>query len=183
MEVKGNNTRYETKGLPKGPVPIFEKAGLTPETLLEKIDEYFNTVKDITITVINQGKPTERTVKLFTFPDLCLYLGFDSRQGYLKIMRNEKNVYSSSLKKGYTKLQSYFEKQSMLMGNPAGPLFILKNMDYSDNQTVNNISTDGSMSPAPAIISHSNEHDKDTASEVRKMIKDLERKEQVEIEK
>ena len=71
----------------------------------------------------------------------------------------------------------FFEEQSIL-SNPGGPIFILKNMGYSDNQTVNSLSTDGSMTPKPVIINHSKEidHRKNIGSEaeVKKLVKELE---------
>ena len=84
-------------------------------------------------------------------------------------MRNVENPYHLPLKKGYLKLQDYLEKMTFANGNPAGPLFILKNMDYSDNQTVNNISTDGSMSPRPTIVHHAKEEDKDANKATMKL--------------
>ena len=182
MQVKGNNTRYETKGLPKGPIPVFTKDELTPELVEQKVDEYFNTKDPSKIDVMVNGKPVSRNRIVYTLPGLCRYIGISSLSNFRRIMKDEKNIFSECLKKGYLYIQEYHEEQLILTNN-SNPIFLLKQMEYTDQQTVNNISTDGSMSPAPAIISHSNEHDKDTASEVRKMIKDLERKEQVEIEK
>ncbi len=164
----------------KGPVLYFDRAGFTPETLMDKINEYFNTMEPETITYMVQGKPHTKTIKLFTFPGLCIYIGLESRQRYWDIMRNTENKYSLPLKKGYIRIQNLLEKQAFLMPNPSGPIFILKNMHYSDNQVIDQRSSDGSMSPKPTIINHSKEEDnKKPMQEINKLIKNV----SVEIEK
>lgn len=168
MKVSG---KLGTHRLATGAISHFEKAGYTPETLENKINEYFDTITPEIVKVINQGKVIDKKVKLYTLPGLCRFIGFESRQSYWEWMRKVNSPYCLPLKKGYLRLQEFLEKQAFLSGNPAGPIFILKNMDYSDNQTLNSVSSDGSMSPRPIIVSHSKELDKASTKATNRLFK------------
>lgn len=165
MEAKGKGIKKKGHHLAKGRIRYFDRAGYTPETLDLKIEEYFNDgepLKDF--TYFTNGKPTTKQLRLFTFPGLCLFLGFDSREGYKKAMNDTKNPFSSCLKKGYIMLQKHLEELTQTAPNPAGAVFILKNMDYSDSQTVSQTVTE--VKP-PEIITQ----DKETNKEINKLFK------------
>lgn len=136
MEIDGSVKQGHR--LATGRITNFDKAGITPDDLQKKIDEYFESgEEEIIVTSYYQGKSYDRKIKIFTLPGLCLFIGLESRQRYWEMAKDADNPFKLPLKKGYLRLQEYFEKQTMLAGNPAGPVFILKNMDYSDMQTVN----------------------------------------------
>lgn len=137
MEIDGSVKQGHK--LATGPIRDFYKKRITPEELEDKINEYFNEsdVVKKTITYYNQGKPVSKEVKIYTFPGLCLYLGFCARDQYWKEMKDAESPYQHTLKKGYVRIQQYLEELAIHNSNPAGPVFILKNMDYSDMQTVN----------------------------------------------
>ena len=66
-----------------------------------------------------------------------------------------------------------FIMERSILGNPGGPIFLLKNMGLSDNQTVNQISADGSMSPKPVIVNHAKEKPEQTNKEMNKLVVEL----------
>jgi len=147
----------------KGAIRNFDRAGLNPEQVEDMIEQYFASdvaVKEI--TYYNQGKPITKECKLYTFPGLCLWLGFNSRDGYRAAMNNKGNPFNFALKKGYIRLQQYLEELTLHNANPAGSLFILKNMDYSDQQTINQNVT---QVQKPEIHTQ----DKDSAKGIRKL--------------
>jgi len=96
----------------KGPIPYFERAGYTTESLELKINEYFDSVKPEIVTVMNQGKPVDKEVKLYTLPGLCRFIGFASRQSYWEWMRKVDSPYSLPLKRGYLRLQEHMENKN-----------------------------------------------------------------------
>jgi hypothetical protein len=167
MEVDGKNKNYNPNlAQSTGRILDFDKHGFNPDTLLLKINEYFdtNTVipEELGIAFFNQGKAIVDNTRVFTFPGLCSFIGLESRQRYWDLMRG-KTAYSLPLKRGYMRLQSYLETLTMRNGNPAGPMFILKNMDYSDQQTINQTVTNTPVKPE--IITQ----DKETGKEIRKL--------------
>jgi hypothetical protein len=167
MKASGKGIKKEGHHLATGRIRDFEKAGYTVETLEDKINEYFDSDipdKEETVTYFNQGRAiTDNDTRVFTFPGLCLWLGLSSRQDYWEKMKDPKNPYSLPLKKGHLRLQRYLEALTLRNGNPAGSMFILKNMDYSDqttiNQNVKEIKT-------PEIVTQ----DKETNKHIRKVL-------------
>lgn len=170
MNTAGATHKQEGHKLATGRIRNFDKAGLTVDELDEKVNEYFSqsTIipEESQFVYFNQGKSIaiEPGNRIFTFPGLCYFLGFDSREGYRKAMKDTKNPFSTVLKKAYIRMQSYFESMAVRNGNPAGPMFILKNMDYSDQQTINQNVTE---IKAPEIVTA----DKESATELRRLMK------------
>lgn len=79
------------------------------------MDEYFDT-------------ETEPTVC-----GLALHLGFVSRQSFLDY--RERGGFSDIIKKAKLRIEQRYEELLTTRGvNPAGPIFVLKNMNWSDKQ-------------------------------------------------
>lgn len=95
------------------------------EELQEKIDAYFvkcNEDKEpYTITGLALALDTWRSV-------LCDY--------------EEKDEFSNTIKKAKTRVENYAEKK-LYDGNPAGPIFALKNFNWSDKQQLEHTGKDG----------------------------------------
>lgn len=88
----------------------------TAEELQEKIEEYFN----------------EEGIK-YTIAGLCLYLGFESRQSFYDLSKNDK--FSYTIKRARLMLQDHYE--GLLQGNNVtGAIFALKNLGYTDKQEI-----------------------------------------------
>jgi hypothetical protein len=140
----------------------YEKANITPEELEVKIQEYF-TSKDRMKVIESITTKQKKYIKVYTLPGLAWYLGFESREGFKNAMNNKKNTHSFVLKRAYIKIQEYIEEQLFITTN-SNPIFVLKNMDYSDNQTVNQTVTEVKK---PEIVTQ----DKETGKQVRKLFK------------
>lgn len=107
----------------------------SPEDFDAKVDEYYHSCKE-------GNEP-------ITWTGLALYLGFSSRQSideYLKYPG-----FSDSVKRAKLLIEWAYEKR--VMGtNAAGPIFVLKNMGWSDKQEIDHRSGDGSMTPKGASL-------------------------------
>lgn len=83
-----------------------------------------------------------------TWTGLALFLGFSSRQS---INEYEKyDGFSDVVKRAKLFVEWHYEMR-VNGNNAAGPIFVLKNMGWSDKQELAHSSPDGSMSPSPAI--------------------------------
>lgn len=107
----------------------------SPEDFDAKVDEYYHSCK-----------ATEEPI---TWTGLALYLGFSSRQSIDEYQEYE--GFSDSVKRAKLLVEWAYEKR-VLGANAAGPIFVLKNMGWSDKQELSHSSPDGSMSPAPSRI-------------------------------
>ena len=68
-----------------------------------------------------------------TLPGLALYLGFADKRSLYDYQ--SKDEFTHSVKRARTIIEEYMVKRSMA-NNAAGPIFVLKNMGYTDRQTV-----------------------------------------------
>jgi basic membrane lipoprotein Med (substrate-binding protein (PBP1-ABC) superfamily) len=101
---------------PGGRPPLYDD----PKKLQKKIEEYFNE---------HDGKEQKATVS-----GLAYYLGFESRQSMYDYCKHAK--FSYIIKRARLKLESYYEEK--VQGTcPTGPIFVLKNMGWKDEHTVN----------------------------------------------
>lgn len=95
------------------------------EELQEKIDAYFvkcdEDKEPYTITGLALALDTWRSV-------LCDY--------------EEKDEFSNTIKKAKARVENYAEKK-LYGGNPAGPIFALKNFNWSDKQQLEHTGKDG----------------------------------------
>lgn len=120
----------EEKGLPGRP-----RLYKTPEEFDEKVDLYYQSCKDLDEPI--------------TWTGLALFLGFSSRRSIDEYEKYE--GFSHSVKRAKLLVEWAYEKR-VLGNNAAGPIFVLKNMGWSDKQEIDMSSSDGSMSPAPSRI-------------------------------
>lgn len=98
----------------------------TPEDFDAKVDEYYHFCKE-----------SEEPV---TWTGLALFLGFSSRKS---IDEYEKyDGFSHSVKRAKLLVEWAYEKRT-LGNNAAGPIFVLKNMGWSDKQEIDHRTPDG----------------------------------------
>lgn len=102
----------------------------SPEAFDAKVDAYYHSCKET-------GEP-------ITWTGLALYLGFSSRQSIDEYQ--EYDGFSDSVKRAKLLVEWAYEKR-VLGANAAGPIFVLKNMGWSDKQELSHSSPDGTMSP------------------------------------
>lgn len=95
-----------------------------------KVDAYYHYCKE-------EGEPV-------TWTGLALFLGFSSRQSIDEYLKYD--GFSDSVKRAKLLVEWAYEKR-VLGANAAGPIFVLKNMGWSDKQELSHTSPDGSMSP------------------------------------
>jgi hypothetical protein len=134
---------------------IFAKNNVTPKQLEKLIDQYFAAGNEKVFYVTSGGKTIEKKMRVFSFTGLCLHLGFCSRASFFDWEnRRDENPYSSLLKRARLRIESYYE-ELIQGGSYVGGIFALKNIGWSDQVTVDNKSTDGTMTPRPQIISMS----------------------------
>lgn len=108
---KGNKNALGNEG---GRPPMFG----TPEELQNKISEYF----------AREGKKS--------ICGLAYYLGFESRQSFYDYEKKVEFTYN--IKRARLKIEQIYEEN--LQGNNAtGSIFALKNMDWQDKSTVDNV--------------------------------------------
>lgn len=108
-----------------GRPPFFD----TPEELMLKIDEYFESCKvkvDEIGNIISHGDT-------ITISGLAIYLGFESRQSFYDYEKHEE--YSYIIKKARFKVECSYEKR-LDSKNPTGAIFALKNMGWKDKHEV-----------------------------------------------
>ena len=109
--------------------PKFE----TPEQLQKKIDEYFENCPDTKTFTTKSGE--EILVPIPTITGLALFLGFESRQSFYDYEKRE--MFSYTIKRARLQIEKSYEQ--MLFGqNCAGAIFALKNLGWSDKQTIEN---------------------------------------------
>lgn len=114
-------------GNPVGRPPLFK----TPEELEEKISLYFSDCPDKK-KVFFEG--IEKEIPSPTISGLALYLGFCDRHSMwdYEFGRPE---FSNTIKRARAKITQYYENK-MDGGQCTGPLFMLKNLGYKDEQKV-----------------------------------------------
>ena len=113
----------------KGGAPPMYKS---PEELQQAISDYFD--HGYTIKKVVVGK--EPNVKVVEIPvvsisGLVLFCGFESRQSFYDYEKREQ--FSYTIKRTRTFIEKEYEEAAQ-SGNPAGPIFLLKNFGWSDQQ-------------------------------------------------
>jgi hypothetical protein len=107
-----------------GRPPLFN----SPEDLQDAIQQYFDYCKPKI-----EGGELKSLGESVTITGLALYLGFESRQSFYDYEKHEQ--YSYIIKKARLKVENEYEK-NLFSKNPAGSIFALKNMGWSDKQEV-----------------------------------------------
>ena len=120
----------------------FQKGGLpgpgakrmypTPEDLKEAIDRYF-AARMVSALNPQTGIVEYRWTEAPTVPGLALALHL-STNGFKKYGTREE--YAEIVQWAITVIESYFVGVCATQGQNGGPIFILKNLGYSDTQTV-----------------------------------------------
>lgn len=121
---KGNKNALGNNG---GSPPFYD----SPEEMQEACDNYF--------------KECEESKEPATITGLTLALGFCTRKSLLDY--SEKIEFVNIIKKAKLKVEHEYEKALRTDRNPTGPIFVLKNMNWSDKQEIDHKSSDGSMTP------------------------------------
>jgi hypothetical protein len=100
-----------------------------PEELQKKIQEYLNACPDTRKIIIQR---TGETIEIPhpTITGLVLYCGFESRQSFYEY--EKKPDFTYTIKRARTFLENIYEK--MLLDNPTGAIFALKNFGWADAQ-------------------------------------------------
>lgn len=97
----------------------------------KKIDAYFNGGAYKRKVITNLGEEVETPTP--TISDLCLYLGFTSRQSFYDYEKRE--GYTDIIRRARLMIEREYEMK--LHGpNPTGAIFALKNFGWSDKQEV-----------------------------------------------
>lgn len=109
--VKKTDRNKKDKG---GRPPIFD----SPEELEKKIQEYLG----------------DQNEKPLTITGLCLYCGFESRQSFYDL--EKRDGFSYTVKKARMRIENAYEK-NLYSRNPAGSIFALKNLGWTDQQQFN----------------------------------------------
>jgi hypothetical protein len=123
----------------------------SPETLQEKINEYFESgVKEKNIVVGKGTKAQEIKVKIPTITGLCYFLGFESRQSFYAY--EDKIEFCYIIKRARLNIEQEYEEQ-LSIGNTIGSIFALKNMGWSDKQEIEH---SGNISSLPEITIKTN---------------------------
>lgn len=104
-----------------------------PKQLEKKIEEYFKHCPDYKVITTKSGE--EISVPVLTITGLAFYLGFESRQSFYDYEKREE--FSYIIKRARLQIEKSYEQ--MLFGqNCTGAIFALKNLGWSDKQTIEN---------------------------------------------
>jgi hypothetical protein len=79
---------------------------------------------------VDEQKADNRPLSI---PGLCLYLGFSDKSSFYDYEKRE--VFSHSIKRARTIIEVTVV-DSIMLGGGAGPIFMAKNMGYTDKHTV-----------------------------------------------
>lgn len=104
--------KHKTAAKPMGKPRLFN----SPEEMQVKIDEFFKTEKELTIT------------------GLCLFLGMKSRQALINYEGYSKE-YHDIIKVAKMRVEMYYEKK-LTQNNCTGSIFWLKNAGWKDKQDI-----------------------------------------------
>jgi hypothetical protein len=109
---------------PGGRPPLYK----SPAEMQRKIEKYF--------------KECDDEKKKVTVSGMAYHLGFESRQSMYDYCKHEE--FSYIIKRARLRLESYYEEK--VQGNcPTGPIFVLKNMGWSDKQEIEHSGTTTSV--------------------------------------
>lgn len=71
---------------------------------------------------------------IHTWTGLAIHLGFESRQSLQDY--KEKEGFTYPIKKALLLIEKTYEERMMMLKNPSGPIFALKNFGWKDKQEV-----------------------------------------------
>lgn len=136
-------------------VPVSKHPGGRPrkyqtvEEMEKAIDEYF--LHGMRKKKVVVGPPNNRRteeIEVPTVTGLALWLGFTSRNALLAYEGYSEEFFGT-LKKAKTFIEEHYE-ELMQTGNPAGPIFALKNFGWRDSH---DFTSGGKPLKPPAVIS------------------------------
>lgn len=81
---------------------------------------------------------------------MVLALGLTSKEAFYNY-GSEYAEFSESVKRARSLVELEYEKRLNVNSSAAGPIFALKNFGWKDKQEVDNISSDGSMTPKAPV--------------------------------
>lgn len=119
----------------KKPVLRRPRAVSSPEEFDRRVDEYVD-------SCIEKKEPILLT-------GLILALGLTSKEGFYHYQTYPE--FGDSVKRARLLVEYEYEKRLNGGSRPTGPIFALKNMGWRDNQQVDHVSTDGSMTPKESV--------------------------------
>lgn len=117
---------------------VLDNTGTMGRPLKFKTPEDFDMMVDLYVAECKEEK------QVLTIPDLALYLGFCDRHSLYDYQAKEQ--FTSSVKRARTIVEAATARLSMSGGAGGGPIFILKNMGYTDRQQV-------TIDPVTVVIS------------------------------
>jgi len=104
------------------------------------------------------GSPEELQVKIDEFFDdesparsitgLCYYLGFASRQSFYDMEEREEFTYT--IKKARLRIEMFYE-ECLMTKPPAGAIFALKNLGWSDRQEIDHTTKGEAIQPITGV--------------------------------
>lgn len=108
----------------------------------------YETPEQFEAKVLEYQKYCKEEKEPVTWTGLALYLGFSSRQS---INEYEKyDGFSDAVKRAKLFVEWHYEMR-VNGSNATGPIFVLKNMGWSDKQELAHSSPDGSMTPVDKV--------------------------------
>lgn len=125
-----------------GAPPLYDN----PETLQQKIDQYFDNGVATRQVIIGKGENKQTLdVKVPTITGLCLFLGFESRQSFYDY---EKRIeFSYTIKKARMRVEKEYE-ELLQWGNTTGAIFALKNLGWKDETFTDHTTGGEKIQPA-----------------------------------
>ena len=106
----------------------------TAEELQDAINDYFNNGVEKKKVLVGRAPNQELLeIPVPTITGLCYYIGFESRQSFYDY--EKKDGFSYTIKRARLFIEKEYE-QLLQVGNTTGAIFALKNMGWSDKQTV-----------------------------------------------
>jgi hypothetical protein len=166
MEAEGKTTKRIGNYIAgPGAINIFDRNNITPELLEQKVNEYFESGANTKTYYVKKGSDyVKESAMLYTFTGLILYLGFISRACFFKWEDRTDRAsqpYVEILKRARARIEQYYEELCQT-SNPVGAIFIMKNLGYTDQQTINQMVTE---IKSPEIVTP----DKESGKEIRKL--------------
>jgi len=135
----------------------------TSEELEQKIAEYFaGGYRTRTIVIGNKRDGfEEKEIPDITISDLVIFLGFCDRHSFYDYEKRPE--FAHAIKKARAFIEREYESL-LKLGNPAGPIFALKNFGWTDQQdlkltgemTIKVMYDDGSGGSSPEAASETN---------------------------
>jgi len=107
----------------------------SPEKLQSKIEEYFESGYRKIKRVVGTKKEGFHEVEVpdITISDLVIFLGFADRRSFYDY--EKKPAFAHTIKRARTFIEREYETL-LKLGNPAGPIFALKNFGWTDKTEI-----------------------------------------------